>query len=169
MLDFRELISSQQREGFPDFAGARVAAFIPISDRLLNEIIARELPENAPVSDVSIEAMTGNRIGLRARVARAPMLPAFTVTFTIVRQPVLPHDPVLVLRMGSGGLMSLAGAALRFLDALPPGITAEGDRLLVDVRRLLAERGLDWALRYVVDLEITTDANVVLVSTNAKL
>ena len=169
MIDLEELISSQQRAGFADLAGARVAAFLPISDRLLNEIIARELPPDAPVSDVSLESLAGNRIAVRARLTRATILPAFKLTLTIVEQPSLPHDPVLVMRIGSGGLMSLAGAALKFFDALPAGIKADGDRLLVDIRELLAQRGNDWLLPYLVDFQVATTAGAVLVTANVQI
>lgn len=169
MSDLSELIVNQQRTGFPDLAGARLAAFLPVSDRLINEIVARDLPQGAPVSEVTVEALPENRIAVRARLARMPMLPAVKMTFTIIRQPTLPDDPVLVLQMGASGLMSLAGPALKFLDALPPGITVEGDRLLVNIRALLAARGLDWLLHYVVDLQVTTAAGVVLISTDAQV
>jgi hypothetical protein len=169
VADLQDLILAQQRAGFPDVVGARVAAFIPVSDRLLNEIIARELPAGAPVSDVSVEALPGNAIAVRARLARAPMLPAIKLTFTIVRQPQLPQDPVLVLRMGSSALMSLAGPALRFFDALPQGIRADGDLLLVNLRELLAARGADWLLPYLADLEITTGARALLVAFHVRV
>jgi hypothetical protein len=169
VADLFELLAAQQRAGFPDLAGARVAAFLPVSDRLLNAIVARDLPPDAPVSEVTIEALPENRIAVRARLARMAMLPPFKVTLTIVHQPTLPHDPVLVLRMGAGGLLSIAGPALKFLDALPPGMRADGDRLLVDIRALLAARGLDWVLRYVLDLQVTTAAGVVFLTTNAEV
>lgn len=167
MANLHELIVNQQRAGFPDLAGARLAAFLPVSDRLINELIARDLPPDAPVSEVTVEALPDNRIAVRARLARMAMLPPVKLTFTIVRQPALPDDPVLVLQMGSTGLLSLAGPALKFFDALPPGIAAEGDRLLVNLRALLAARGLEWLLRYVVDLQVTTTLGAVLIATNA--
>ena len=61
-----------------------------------------------------------------------------------------PASPVLVLTMEASGFSSLAGPALRFLGALPPGIRVDARRIPVD----LAERssrpaGLGGYLEYV--------------------
>lgn len=169
MANLQQLILNQRLAGFPDLKGGRLAAFLPISDRLLNEIIAAELPANAPVSGVSLQSMPGNQIAIRARLARAPMLPPIKLTFTIVQQPVMRGNPVLVLKLGSSPLNMLAGPALKLVDVLPPGIRADGDRVSVDLFELLARREMEWVLGHVVDLEVTTEAGAVLVRANVQV
>ena len=87
-------------------AGTEVAATIPIADRLLNELIAAQLPPNAPVREVRIDARGGNTFAVRARLAKPSFLPPFTLTFGIARQPQLPHEPDLVLEPAASGLVS---------------------------------------------------------------
>ena len=40
-----DILQHQQRGGFPDLAGTEASATIPISDRLLNEVIATLMPK----------------------------------------------------------------------------------------------------------------------------
>jgi len=162
--DLADIILEQQTAGFPAFTGAHVAAFIPISATLLNEIVAQALPPGAPVSDLQIEPQAGNAVRVHLRIARAPLIPPLTVTLLIERQPQLPGSPVLVLRLASAGLSLLARAASHFFELLPNGLRLENDLLFVDIAGLLRQRGVvDW-LQYVNELEITTAPGAILVS-----
>lgn len=162
------LVTRLRATGFSDFKGARADITLPISDRLLNEALAEALPPSAPVRDLELASRAGNRIGLRFKVAAASFLPPLNVTLTIDEQPRLPASPVLVLKLHmGGGLLSMAGSALRFLDALPPGIRLAGDRIHVDIAALLAERGLGELLEYAEHLEVTTTEGAVVVSMRA--
>jgi hypothetical protein len=167
--EFTNILLQQQAAGFPGFTGAHVAAFVPVSAAVVDEFIARTLPESAPVSDIQIEPQAENTIRVRLRIARAPLIPPLTVTLLIERQPQFPDSPILVLRLASSGLTVLARAANRFFEALPPGVRMENDELLVDFAELLRQRGAaDW-LRYIQALEITTAPGAVLVSVRASI
>ncbi len=161
------LVTGLRATAFADLRGARADITLPISDRLLNEALAQALPPSAPVRDLELASRPGNRIGLRFKVAAASFLPPLNVTLTIDEQPRLPASPVLVLKLEMGGLLSMAGSALRFLDALPPGIRVAGDRIHVDIAALLAQRGLGELLEYAEHLEVTTTAGAVVVSIRA--
>ncbi len=133
------LLTRQRAGGFADVRGATADVSIPISDRLLNEVIAQALPALPPVN----------------------------LTLAIERQPELPASPILVLRLELGGLLAMAGSALRFLDALPPGITVEQDRIHVNLSTLLAERGLAELLDYAEHVQVTTTDGAVVVAIRA--
>lgn len=153
----------QQAAGFEDLRGAEASATVPISERLLNEIIQEALPRSAPVRDLYVRPQAGDRFSVRARLGSPTLLPAMTLSVLIDRQPDFPSSPTLVLKLEMGGLLSLAGPALRFLDALPPGIRVERDRLFVDLAALLEQRQLGSYLRYIDHLRVnTTDGAVVL-------
>jgi hypothetical protein len=169
MRDLADILLHQEAAGFPGIAGAHVAAFIPVSASLLNEVLARALPSSAPVSDVHIEPQAGNALRVHLRIARAPIIPPLTITLLIERQPQLPDSPVLVLRLASSGLTVLARAANRFLEALPPGVRMENDLILVDIAELLRQRGALIWLQYVRELEITTAPGAVLLSVRASV
>jgi hypothetical protein len=169
MRDLTDLLLDQQAAGFPDLTGAHFAAFIPVSAGLLNDVLARAMPPNAPVSDVRIEPQAGNALRVHLRIARAPIIPPLTITLLIERQPQLPDSPILVLRMASSGLTVLARAAARFLEALPPGFRMEHDLILVDIAELLRQRqALTW-LQYLQQLEVTTAPGTVLLSVRASV
>jgi hypothetical protein len=163
------LFTRQRERGFSDFAGAHAAVTLPISDRLLNEALIAALPSSAPVTDLELTSRAGNRIAVRFRIGGASFLPPLKLTLVIERQPELPHSPVLVLRMEMGGLLSLAGPALRFLDALPPGVRVEHDRIIVDLAMLLAQRGLGELLEYAEEVQVTTTDGSLLVNLRARV
>jgi hypothetical protein len=169
VLNLANLFQAQRAAGFPEFEGAHVAAFIPIAAALLNDVIAGALPADAPISAVQIEPQADNVIRVRLRISRMPIIPPLSVTLLIDRQPQLPHDPVLVLRLASSGLTMIARGAARFLDALPSGLSLEDDRVLVNIAELLRARGQGEWLRYLRGLEITTAPGVMLVSIRASV
>jgi hypothetical protein len=167
--EFTDILLEQRTAGFPGLTGTHVAAFVPLSANLLNELIAQALPPSAPVSEVHLDPQAGNVLRVRLRIAHAPVIPPLTITLLIDRQPRFPESPVLVLRLASSGLTMLARAASRLLEALPPGLRMENDVVIVDIAELLSQRGaVEW-LQYVRELEITTAPGAVLVSIRASV
>jgi hypothetical protein len=157
------LLSRLRATGFSDLRGAHADVTLPISDRLLSELIAGALPASAPVRDVQLTSKPGNRIAVRFKVVAASFLPAIKISLVIEGQPELPASPILVLKLELGGLLALAGSATRFLSALPAGIHIVDDRIYVNLATLLAERGLAELLEYAEQVRVTTaDAAVVV-------
>lgn len=134
----RALIERQQAGGFPGLAGSEMHATIRISAQLLNEAIAGYLGSGSPpIRSLTVSPRVGSRIDVRIDPGR-PFIPTFTVTLVIDRQPQLPADPVLVLRLtGAAAMLRLAGPVVGNLARLPPGVRLDGERLLVDIRTLL--------------------------------
>jgi len=165
-----ELLKRQQQSGFPDFGGAEVTATIPISDRLINELIAGFLPQGGKVREVLVQTEAGNRLTARIRLSGPTFLPAIPVTLGIEDQPDLPDRPILGLKIAQASrFVSLAASALPTMVTLPPGITMEHDRIQIDIRRLLADRGIEGWLGYVTDLQVTTRAGAVLLDVRASV
>jgi hypothetical protein len=149
---------------FRDVAGARVTADVPISDVLVNDILRDALAgSSGPVREASVTVLPGNRADVRVRLARFSFVPV-NLTVTIERQPEMPTSPVVILRWTSAlpGLSMLAGRATSFLSALPPGIRMDGDLVFLDVRTLLAQRGLDGLMPLLERLRVTTDEGRIL-------
>jgi hypothetical protein len=163
------ILMGQQAAQFADLRGAQASASVPISERLLNEIIQQSLPGSVPVRELRVAPRAGDKFVLRARVGTSPLIPALSVTAHIDRQPDLPASPVLVLRLEMGALMSLAGPALRFFDALPRGIKVDRDRVHVDLARLLADRGLASYLEFLQTLEVHTVEGAVVIDLRASI
>jgi hypothetical protein len=163
------VLKRQVSSGFEDLRGAEAAVTLPVSDRLLNEIITEALPASGRLRDVEVRAQPGNRFTVRAKLGGASFLPPFNLAVAIDRQPELPASPFLVLRLEMGGLLSLAGPALRFFDALPPGIRIENDRLHIDLARLLDERGLAGFLEHLDQLHVDTAEGTTILSLRARV
>ena len=163
------LLSRLRATGFSDLRGARADVTLPISDRLLNELIAAALPASAPVRDLELTSRAGNRIAVRFKVAAVSFLPPMKVTLVIEGQPELPASPVLVLKLEMGSLLSLAGPAARFLSGLPSGIRIVEDRVHVNLATLLADRGLAELLEYAEQVRVTTAEGAVVVHVRAAI
>ena len=157
-----DLLLAQRRDGFAALSGTRVDATVALDERLLNEIISTAIPSDAPVADVVAHPLAGQQVRVGLRVPRVSFLPRLNLTLAIAAQPSLPDRPELVLRLvRAGGLLALAGPALRFFGAMPPGISIAGELVRLDLPRLLSDRGLGDVLPLLERLEIeTTDAHV---------
>jgi hypothetical protein len=153
---------------FREIAGAQITAFIPVSERLLNEFVVATMPPNLPVREVRVQPEPGNRFSVRI-APRAALLPQLTLKLEIENQPQFPTRPELVLRMATmGGLLGLASAAFPIANLLPPGVRLQGDRILVDLRELAHREGVVDLLDLVRELQITTEAGRVLVRLSAE-
>ena len=163
-----QILAKQLTSGLTGLAGSEATATIRLSDQLLNEIIANALPEGGAVRTLTLHARGGNAIdvtvGLNTR-----FLPALHPHLTIERQPSLPDDAVLTLRL-QGGAAALAGPASRFLGGslpLPSGVRLEGDVVLINLRVLLESRQLAVYLGYVRELRVTTEESAVVINVAA--
>jgi hypothetical protein len=164
----QQILTGQQNDGFPDLQGAEASIVVPVSDRLLNRILSEGITLPSQIRELRVHAQAGNRIAVRVKVGGS-FFPAINLTLAIEGQPELPGFPVLVLKLELGGLLALAGPALRFLDSLPRGIRIEGDRVHVDLGRLAQERGLEAWLPYLEALRVDTAEGVLVLTARAAM
>ncbi|HET7216689.1 MAG TPA: hypothetical protein VFJ02_01515 [Vicinamibacterales bacterium] len=164
-----ELLRRDLQQGLPSFAGAEAYAVVPITDAFLSAVIARSLPPNGAVREVTLRAEDGDRLAVKVTLARPSFLPPIPVTLVIHEQPHLPERPVLVLKLSLA--RAVMGLALKALQAapLPPGVSVEEDHINVDIARLLAERGLTELLEYVSELHVHTRPGAVVVSLRSQI
>jgi hypothetical protein len=160
-----ELLRRLQATRFRDLAGSRITADVPISETLLNQLIASSLPQTAPVRSVAIRPEAGDHFSVRI-VPKMALIPAITLKLVIERQPELPESPILQLRMATlSGLFGLASGAIAGM--LPPGVRLEGERILVDLRTIAAERGFGEVFDYVAAVQVHSDEGRVVLHVNA--
>lgn len=160
-----DLLRQQHAQGFQDFAGTRVTVSIPVSDRLVTTLANENMPASGPVREIEVRAHEGNHLSVRVRLRRPAMMPPIPVNLTIVQQPSLPQAPVVGLRLSApGALLALAGSAARFFNVLPPGVQMDGDRITVNLRAMLEQRGLGEVLDYLESLEMTTEDGRIILS-----
>ena len=165
-----ELLQQELRDGFPGLTGGEVAATIPIADRIINELIVSLIPEGGKVRDVTIATEPGNLLSAKARLAGPSLLPSIPVTFMIDQQPEFPLRPVLGLKLSQPSkFVAMAFSTLPSLVTLPPALTIAGDRVLINIRQLAADKGLDSWLAYVADLNVTTRASAVVLNVRLRV
>lgn len=164
------LWSRQYASGFAGLAGSHVRATIRLSAELINEAVASYSSSATAVRDLSVRPRASNRLDVHLKLAKPSFLPSLNLTLVIERQPELPADPILVLHMtGGGGMMRLAGPAISSFGVLPPGVRIEGDRLLVDVRTVLHDRGQAALLDYAEQLQVMTEEGAVVLLVQARV
>jgi len=157
------LFRRQLETGFADLRGADAALTIPISERLLNDILSEILPRSGPVRDPYVTPEAGDRFQVRASLGSSAFIPRLRLRVAVDRQPELPASAVLVLRLETTAVLALAGPVLRWMNALPEGVAVRDDRIYVDLRALLDRHHLAQYLEYVNELRINTvDGAVVL-------
>jgi hypothetical protein len=162
-----ELIGGLRDGRAPDVAGSRAAIDVSLSEALLNRVIAARLPAGGPVRDLRLRVVAGEAL-VTLRLERPRFLPPMTIKVRIERQPDPPGAPDLVLRLGlPAGLGVLAGVGANLFATLPPGVRLDGDRVTVDLARLLAEQDLGWTLRYARALVVTCEPGRVRIQGSA--
>lgn len=162
-----DILNQLQSTGFREISGARVSADVPVSARLINDLVAASLPPNAPVREVAVGPESGNQFSVRI-TPKASLLPPLTLKLGIEQQPDFPDHPVLILRMKTmGGLFGFAAAALPIGNLLPPGVRLDGERILVDFRALAAQKGLNELLHYVRRLTVKSEDGRMIVHVEA--
>lgn len=159
----------QLADGFPDLRGAEAALTLPISERLLNDVLVEILPSSIPVSDLHITPEPDDRFAVRFRLGSSMLVPRVKITLAIDRQPDLPALPIIVLRLETTGLMTLAGPVLRLLNALPAGITVKDDRIHVDVRALAERHPLGAYFDYLDELRVNTVSGAVVLTVRGRV
>jgi hypothetical protein len=150
-----------------ELAGTSIAAEIPLSNDLVNRLIAQRLAASpSAIAAAHAEAQDHDNVGIELSLRGPKLLPAVRIAARIDRQPDLPRAPVLGLRWsvpGLGPLGLLAAPALTWFKALPPGIRADGDRLDVDIGAVLRSQGLGELLPYIAALQVHTRRGAFLV------
>lgn len=152
------LLSRLQASGFADLSGSEARATIRIAAGLLNEAVATFAGSIPAVRDVTVRPRAANHIDVNLKLARPAFLPSLSLTVLIERQPQLPDNPELALRLsGAGGMMRLAGPAISSFGALPPGVRLEGDYLFLNLETLLRKHGHSELLTYVEQLQVLSE------------
>src|SRR5437762_13060039 len=162
------MLLEQRTSKFDAISGATASFVIPISDTLITDVVARQLP--ASVRELEIRGLSGNQLSVGVRLRNPAWFPRINAKLHIERQPLLPDEPVLVVRLVShGALAAFAGPAARFLSALPSWLQMDGDLLRLDIASLWRELDADDALFYLRRAEVTTREGSIVLAIDAMI
>ena len=163
--EIRRLLGPRLQE----VAGARVSGEIPLSEALVNRLVddaLRKAPDG-PVEAAEVHVRGGGQLVVRLRLRRPSFAPPIIIVLRIEQQPRLPDSPALGLRWelpGMGLLTRFAGPVLHFFKADRPGIKVQGDRIVIDLDKLLQEQGAGELLDYLTALSVGTRDKVLIVA-----
>jgi hypothetical protein len=147
--------------GLQEIAGARVSGEIPLSEALVNRLVddALRKASDGPVEAAEVQLRGGGQLAVRLRLRRPSFAPPIIIMLRIEQQPRLPDAPALGLRWELAGMRLLArfaGPLLQFFKAGGPGIKVEGDRIVIELDKLLREHGAGELLDYLTGLSVGT-------------
>jgi hypothetical protein len=158
------LFHELQRSRFAEISGARASIRLPVSDQLINRVVAARLSSDGPVRSLALHALDGDRFVLRIRLAKPVFIPAFEIAFDIEQQPTLPDSPILTLRLVSGGMWTLVVHAFQTFHGLPAWISARADCVAIDLAGLAGRYGAHPVLEVLDVLRVGTEAGRIVVS-----
>jgi hypothetical protein len=164
------ILDEQLRNGFADIHGSDISLTIPLTDRIVNELVAAALPPGGKVREVQLQAQANNQIAAKVGWSGFALLPSITVTLVIEGQPALPEHAVLTLRLSNTSkFVGLAASTLPAMVKLPPGINLVEDRIAIDLRQVRAAQGFGQWLPYLTHLNITTLPGTVVLHLRAAI
>lgn len=156
--------------GFRDLSGSQTATTLTIGETLLNAAVAAALSPRAPLRELSVHPQADDRLAIRAKLVRPEFLPPISAIIAIERQPELPGNPTLGLRItGLAGLFALAGPLLSLAPKLPRGLRLDGDLLTVDLRELLVDRGQEDLLGLVQRIAVHSEEGRIRIELDARV
>jgi hypothetical protein len=143
-----------------ELAGTILAGELPLRADVVNRLVARQIAQRpGPVDSVHLAPRDGQRIDVSLTLNKPKFLPPVKADVRIETQPSFPDAPVLGLRWSLphiGPLAAFVAPILGSFRSLPPGVTLDGDRVLVNLVEVLRARGLGDLVRYVGSVRVTT-------------
>jgi hypothetical protein len=165
-----EILHKQRDLGFPAFAGAEVTVRLPLREGLLNQIIARFAFANGPIGPVktlSVRLLSQNRVSVTVGLDHF-LLPK-TVQIDGALSPTVDFasDPRLLILLAPSGIIGMVfKIILGSREDLKSFLTVSGDRIFVDLRKLMLNSGIADLAPLVRSLRFAGETGVLLIETN---
>jgi hypothetical protein len=139
---------------FSDVAGLRADASIPVSQSLINEIIAAALQENRTIEDCQVSIHEQNRVAMRLKTSLLPW--SLNLKLKLDRSVDLASfsSPKIRAWLENNQLLGSLGA---FFNALPEWAKLYGNQVVVDLGYFLRTLGQNRLLELVKSVEIRTE------------
>jgi hypothetical protein len=154
-------------------AGTSGKGEILVPDAVINRVLAAELDRSTgPVSGATIETLNDDILAIRIALRGPLLLPVPKIVARIDQQPRLPYSTSLGLQWsvpGLGPLGLVAAPILNYLNAMPAGIRAEGDRVRIDIAALADTHGFAQILCHAQRFEVHTRQGAVVLQTEFRI
>ena len=147
-----EIIQRLIRDHFSELAGLAIEATLPVSERLVTEIVGMAIRGNKTISYCRVAISRQNRISVNLKTPRWPW--PLELTLRLERSVDVTRSPVLLAQLENKVLLGRLGS---FFKALPVGVKLRGDQVFVDLRAFVREPEQRIFLEMVRVVEIKTE------------
>jgi hypothetical protein len=157
---FTRLYERERAEGFPSFAGSTIHVRVPLTQRVVDDLLLAGRPEDpakrGAVQSMRLVLLGPDHIGYEITVRTFLFTPTFQLEGRV--QPVVPfpHDPRIHLTLLTGGL---TGALVKAAP-LPDWIGLDGRHVTLNIGMLLRRGGLDWLIPLVRSCRVSVQRGV---------
>ena len=155
----RDLLRRQPASGFADFPGAVVTGTLPLTEQVLNDIVAETvLKKNGPIKRFHVAVLPANRLVLDLTIEKWLFTPQFQVTLDVDKMVNFPADPVLRLRLAhvEGPFAGLVEPVLNIIVPDGTGVRVSGRLIEIDLGALLRKGGQGYLIPLVKLLHLST-------------
>ncbi len=150
------------RDNFSELAGLRVDAFIPVPERLVNEIIGTAIRGNSNISYGRVSISHQNRLSVNLKTSLWPW--PLELKLTLERSVDFTRSPLLRAKLENKVLLGRLGS---FFKVLPDGVHISGDQVVVDLGAFLLSPEQKRFLELIKTAEIKTEEAKVIIDITA--
>jgi hypothetical protein len=115
-------------DGFSEFAGLNIDASIPVPEHIVNEVIESTLRGNPNIKDCRVAIGEGNQVSMALITSLLPWTIKLKLKLNSVVE--LANSPQVRAKLENNILLRKLGS---FLNALPEGVSLDGDQVVVNL------------------------------------
>ena len=178
MIDAKALAQRLKADNFGDLRGARINAVIPLTEHLLNEIVAQQAEQSGTVKEMSIRIPGANRIVLFVSAKVSALFGIKIPVKKTLEMEIAPEVPLLpsprlqlhIVKGLSGLEKNLISWLENLISRLVPGdISMEGDTITVDFGSVMRKRGLDDARHFIETVSVDGEPGKLVISASLRI
>ena len=146
-------LDRERAAGFPALAGADLSLAVPITQTVLNDLLAFGLAAAPPidgVSDISVRFAGNDLLAAQATIEKWVFKKTILVEARVERHVPFATNPVLTLTLLTRGVIEM----ILNVVPLPKWVSIDGSTIKVNLRDILRENGAEEWARFVHELNI---------------
>ena len=157
-----EILKRLVRDHFSELAGLTLVASIPVTERLVNEIVGTAIRGNKNISYCRISISHQNRVSVNLKTALWPW--PLELKLRLDRIVDFRRSPLLRAKLENKVLLGRLGS---FFKVLPDGVHISGDQVVVDLGALILAPEQKRFLELIKAAEIKTEEAQVIIDITA--
>lgn len=154
-----QILNQQIEKGFPGIKGAKVKAIIPITEDLINDILAQSIKGSNLIDQIIIQILPNREMNLTIK-----KFISFRSKATISRYIQFPNNPIVAIEI-TGGLIGIFSQFASALNSLFPNyIYFISNSMKIDLSKAMDKTISSKIFSLVKNAEITTASNKIFLN-----